>query len=442
MTNIISQAKNAVTPSKETKNSIRKVADQTVELVKIQAAKYDQIIDVELGGSYAKGTWIAEYVDVDIFVKFKRSTPDETFSEISRKIGFDALDGFEPYVRYSAHPYVEAKIDGVLINIVPCYDVKRGRWKSAADRSPHHTTHIKDTLNYIKKREVRLLKTFLRSAGIYGAEIARQGFSGYVSEVLILEFQSFKNVINAMADLEENAVIGKPRKKFKTPLVIVDPIDSKRNLAAAISVENIGKFILRCRAFQKEPSMQFFSIPRQKENIELDNVLIVEFEFSSRSPEIIWGQIKRAASSLATQLDVEGFNVLRSGSYTDEKSKAWLFFVLESIEIPDICANAGPNFFMRRYADKFIAKNVKKSKLMWVSKDKKIISLEKREFNNAKDYLECLIDGKQRAGLPKGLREDFKEGFQVFAGTSKVDKSVEDAICSLVSTDDAFFHFN
>ena len=40
---------------------------------------------------------------------------------------------------------------------------------------------MKKSLTQKMKNEVRILKTFLKSNGIYGAEIAKQGFSGYIS---------------------------------------------------------------------------------------------------------------------------------------------------------------------------------------------------------------------------------------------------------------------
>jgi len=42
------------------------------------------------------------------------------------------------------------------------------------------------------KEEVRILKKFFFHIDVYGAEIAKEGFSGYVSEVLISYFGSFE----------------------------------------------------------------------------------------------------------------------------------------------------------------------------------------------------------------------------------------------------------
>jgi len=196
------------------------------------------------------------------------------------------------------------------------------------------------------RNEVRILKTFLKANGIYGAEIAKQGFSGYISEVLILEFGSFENLIKSISKIKENQIIGKTSKIFDTSIVIIDPIDSNRNLAAAISDENIGKFVLISRAFKERPSLGFFKNKNSRISKKYwDNLLVVKFNFKIRSPDIIWGQIKRATSTLSTQLELGGFTVLRSKSHTDQENEAYLFFFLQSTKIGQIYQKNGPEFF-------------------------------------------------------------------------------------------------
>ena len=443
MKEIISKVRNTVIPSKSLEASKKKIADLAFILVKDELKKIPEVIDLEFGGSFAKGTWLSKNADVDIFIKFKKETSEEKFVEISRKIGFASMKKYNPYVRYSEHPYVEAKIKDTKINVVPCYDVKLGNWKSAADRSPFHTTHMKKVLSLKMRNEVRLLKTFLQSVGIYGAEMAKQGFSGYVCEVLILNFGSFENVVKSIAKIKENQNIGKTSTKFETPITIIDPIDSKRNLAAAISEENIGKFILNCRAFQIKPSLKYFKAKKSivsKSNTE--NVLVVKFDFKIRSPDIIWGQIKRANNSLKTQLEIGGFKVLRSSSYTDEKKEAYLLFLLESPIIPKKYSKIGPEFFREDDCRSFISKNISKTELMWINSDRKIVSLEKRKNPEAVKFLSQFLKNNLQTGIPKGLQSDFKKGFKVFLGTKNLTKSIKEVSKDLISTDDTIFHFN
>ena len=443
MKKIISKVEKSVVPSKTIEKSKKQIADLAFKLVKKEVEKFSEVIGLEFGGSFAKGTWLAKDADVDIFLRFKKSTSEEKFEKIAKKIGFDSLKKYNPYVRYSEHPYVEAKIKNTKVNVVPFYDVKIGNWKSAADRSPYHTKFMKKSLTSKMKNEVRILKTFLKANRIYGAEIAKQGFSGYVSEVLILNYRSFENVIKSISEIKENKVIGKTTKKFDTSIVIIDPIDKNRNLAAAISDENLGKFILVSRAFKEKPSLGFFKTRKLKPSKKyLENLLIVRFEYKIRSPDIIWGQIKRATTSLSIQLELEGFQVLRSKPYTDQQKEAYLLFLLESTKIPNIYQKNGPEFFRKDGSKSFISKNLKNPELMWIGKNKKIISIEKRKHTDAGKFMTAFLKNNLQTGMPKGLISDFKRGFKVSYGNKSLSKSIKEAANELVSTDATFLYFN
>lgn len=443
MKNIISKISKIVTPSKIMEKSKKEISEIAFGLVKKEIEKFSEINGIELGGSFAKNTWLSRDADIDIFIKFKISTSEEKFEKISKKIGFEALKNYSPYARYSEHPYVEAKIKDTKINVVPFYDVKIGEWKSAADRSPFHTRLMKKSLTSEMRTQVRILKLFLKSNGIYGAEIAKQGFSGYVSEVLIHHFETFENLINFVAEIKEDQIIGKTKKKFNTPIIIIDPIDNTRNLAAAISNENLGKFIISSKAFRDKPSLKFFKNKKLKiSKKHWKNLLVIKFNFKQRSPDIIWGQIKRAVSSLSVQLELGGFKVLRNKSFTDQKKEVYLFFLLESITIPRIYSKNGPEFFRQKDLENFILKNLKKTELMWVENNKKIISLEKRQYTDAVRFMKEFLENKLETGIPKGLHDDFKRGYKISVGNANLSKSIKETANELVSTDESILYFS
>ena len=443
MKELISKIQKSVVPTKTIEKSKSKIADLAFKLVENEIAKYPEVLGLEFGGSYAKGTWLSKDADVDIFVKFKKNTSEEKFEQISKKIGFDALKSYSPYVRYSEHPYVEAKIKDTKINVVPFYDVKLGEWKSSADRSPFHTKFMGKSLTTKMRDEVRILKTFLKSNGIYGAEIAKQGFSGYVSEVLILNFGSFENTIKSISSIKENQIIGKTTKKFGTSIVIIDPIDSNRNLAAAISNENVGKFILVSRGFKENPRLIFFKNKKSETSKNYwNNLLVIKFNFKPRSPDIIWGQIKKATTSLSTQLELGGFNVLRSKAHTDQVKDAYLLFFLESTKISNTYSKNGPEFFRENSSKSFISKNLKNTELMWIKTDGKIISLEKRKHTDVVKFITEFLKKNLQTGVPKGLLADFKRGFGVSIGNKNLSKSIKEEAGELISTDGPLLYFN
>ncbi len=443
MKQIISKVSKTVIPSKIIEKSKKQIAEKAFSLVEKEVGKYPEVVGLEFGGSFAKGTWLTKDADIDIFIKFRKTVSEEKFEKIAEKIGFDSLKKHSPYVRYSQHPYVEAKIGNTKINVVPCYYVEIGEWKSAADRSPFHTQFMKKSLTSKMRNEVRVLKIFLKSNRIYGSEIAKRGFSGYISEVLILEFGNFENLIKSISEIKENQIIGKTTKKFDTSIVVIDPIDSNRNLAAAISDENIGKFILISRAFKEKPSLKFFKIRKPRiSNRFWNNLLVVKFNFKTRSPDIIWGQIKRATSTLSTQLELGGFTVLRSKSHTDQQREVFLLFFLESTKISEIYCKKGPEFFREDSTYSFITKNLKNAELVWVGNDKKIISLEKRNHTDVVSFMKEFLKKNLQIGIPKGLQSDFKRGFKISVGNKSLSKSIKEEAAELISVDGTLLHFN
>ena len=445
--NVLKKAKEIAIPNHRQRKKVDKIANQVFSLVNKEAEKQKSVTSVHFGGSYAKETWTPEKMDVDIFVKFKTTTTEKNFEKIGRNIGFDSLKKFKPYVRYSEHPFVEANIDGVGVNVVPCYDIKKGQWKSAADRSTFHTEFMSEKLTGLMKDEIKVLKCFLKTNGMYGAEIAKQGFSGYVCEVLVYYLGNFENVLKKMANLGKNEIIGESPRKFESSMVIIDPIDRNRNLGAAISMDNVTNFILVARNFLKKNSISYF---KEKSKLSIPkgfakNILVIQFIYKKRSDDIIYGQIKRATNSIESQLNKEGFNVLRTDSlaYGERSNMAGLIFLLESITISKNEIRTGPEVFSSDFSSKFININSKKSKLMWTNRDGKLQSLQTRRYQNAKSFLNNLIKNHLgESGIPKGLRADFKTGFKISTGHYLQNISVKKSISRLLTTNDTAFSTN
>ncbi|HXG14246.1 MAG TPA: CCA tRNA nucleotidyltransferase [Candidatus Nitrosotenuis sp.] len=441
MNKILKQAEKLIIPSEKLQKQKEAVVEKVIKLVEKQIVNYPQISGIEIVGSYAKGTWLPQKADVDIFIKFHTDVSEKDFTEFGKNIGFAALKDFDPYVRYAEHPFVEAHVNDTKVNLVPCYDVMQGNWKSSADRSPFHTRYMIKSLSGQMKNEVRLLKAFLKANDIYGAEIAKQGFSGYVSEVLVLNFGSFEGVIKAIAELKPGQVIGKTTKTFDTPIVIIDPIDENRNLGAAISIENVGKFVLAARAFLKKPSLSFFKKKKfqMKSKTAFSNVVVISFRYRPRSPDIIWGQLKRAATSLATQIEQEGFSVLRKSVVISDNNMASLLFLLKSTKLDYHRVRVGPDFFTAEHVEKFVRSNKKKSTMMWISEEGKIHSLQKRCHVDAISFVKNLMKKNlERAGVPQGLRYDIRK-FKITLGNKSTSKSIKEAALELVSTDETIF---
>lgn len=447
---VIAKAVSLCEPTKSEASKLTKVAQETKRLVESRVASLDEVVDMVFGGSFAKGTWLRGDADIDIFVKIKPSVSVERFEVLGKSIGQEALKKHEPKLRYSDHPYVEAFVRGIRVNVVPCYNVEQGKWQSAADRSPFHTEYISSNFDDEKRMQARLLKKFFKGVGIYGAEISTGGFSGYVSEVLVLKYGSFENVLRAAADVQDRQVIAVGEydsdivKGFRSPVIIIDPIDSRRNLGTAISPESVGRFVLAARAFLASPSLQFFREKKKhaKASAKLyPNVLVVEFAHKERSPDIIWGQLKRSLNAMAKQLEIADFIVLRSSCITDEKTSAALAFLLESITLPLYTKRKGPEVFRRKDTASFISDTKNKKPLVtWVDREMRVAMLVDRKATDARQFARSLLlDRIENSGVAKDLIADRKK-LRIYSGSERKIKGLAlEAVGEVVSTEHLIF---
>lgn len=410
-----------------------------------------RVLKVIIGGSFAKGTWLENDTDIDFFVMIDPTVQRFEFEELGKSVGFYALKKYRPYLRYSEHPYVEGNVNGIRINIVPCYKVEKNNWISAADRSPFHTIFMGTKLNEFLKSEVRVLKKFLKSIGIYGSQISISGFSGYVTEVLVLNYGSFKNVLQAFANLTPNYVVSlyPPDKqaveKFESPIIIIDPIDSNRNLGAAISKECLSKFVLASRLFLKSPSKQFFIKPHRSNTKKISyissNLLIIDFKIQKRSPDILWGQLNKKLTSISKQLLTTGFEIVKKFCFTDEVERAVLIFMIKFPILSKINLNSGPKIFLKSETDSFIKKRIKKSIMIWTD-DMRIVSIEQRKMTSIKQYASQIIQNDIDSGSQNGISLDLKNGYSIYmANERKLSRFIYSAIDQMVSNGEFFSQY-
>ena len=413
-------------PPKLKQNELEKISKEIQK--EIMNFNDKRILKVIVGGSFAKGTWLEIDTDIDFFVMIEPTVERNEFEELGKSVGFHALKKYSPYLRYSEHPYVEGKVNGIRINIVPCYKVQLNKWKSAADRSPFHTIFMETKLNELLKSEVRVLKRFLKSIGIYGSQISISGFSGYVTEVLILKYGSFRNVLQTFAELRPNYIVSLDSpdqsliEKFRSPITIIDPIDSNRNLGAAISAECLAKFVLASRLFLKAPSTKFF-MKSSRSNTKIisdikSTLLIIDFKIQIRSPDILWGQLKKKLTSISNQLTNAGLEIIKKFCFTDEQEHAAFIFMIKYTNLPKINLNVGPKIFLKNETDSFIKKRGEKSIMIWTD-DMTIVSIEEREKTSIKEHTNQIIQNDIESGRPIGISLDLKNGYSIYIGNEK-----------------------
>ena len=204
---VLIQVLSDITPLDSDRKKITKIAKELEKKLLLECKKVNVNANIDLEGSVAKDTWLREDPDIDIFIRLPFVVPRKDLSQIILKIAKKATKDSKHVERYAEHPYLETFIDNIRVNIVPCYQVDNGNWKSATDRTPYHTKYVNKHLSPELRSEVRLLKKFFKGIDVYGAEIKTGGFSGYLCELLILHYKSFTKTIEAFSRYKTTIIV-------------------------------------------------------------------------------------------------------------------------------------------------------------------------------------------------------------------------------------------
>jgi tRNA nucleotidyltransferase (CCA-adding enzyme) len=420
-----------ITPTPADRAKIQALAEELQRKVQLFCGEQGVTAAVRVEGSVAKDTWLKEEPEIDVFMRLPTTVPRKSLGEISLKIARKATEGARQIERFAEHPYLEAFIDGVRLNIVPCYDVKRGEWLSATDRTPFHTDYVKERLSEGLRGEVRLLKKFLKGVDAYGAEIKTGGFSGYLCELLIVHHQSFVAVLRAFAGYTQRVAIdiegyykGKEKeldKLFPEPLVIVDPVDEARNVASAVQPQKLYTLVAAARAFLKKPDARFFYSPKinavSAEALagKLENrgasLIFLPLGHTEAVPDILWGQLYKTQRALRKLCELNDFKVLRDAVWSDEKTLSIFAFELEQRVLPGVKKHFGPPLKREKECENFLSKYDGNGSVVsgpYVEDGRWVVELQRR-FT---DVVELLRDKLEDGGRSIGVAELMSQGFR------------------------------
>ena len=309
--------------------------------------------EVVFGGSFARRTYLHGIHDIDIFVRFKQQKDMDKFEKIVKNVFPDAekIKG--------SRDYFNAKYKGIKFEFIPVLLVKSPMEAvNSMDASVFHVDYINSRLNDALRNEVFLLKQFCKGTGAYGAESHIGGFSGYVIELLILHFGSFKRFLEFIntssgrifIDMEgyydsvSDGLRALKVNKLLTPMVIVDPVLPTRNAAAGLTRESFDRFVLQARLFLLNPRKSFFIVKkrtvgdlRELASLRGHHLFIHKFSGKGRK-EVFLSKLKKELSKMKLFLEREEFSVYDYGVLEDGTA----FFELEQAVLPRAKRVIGP----------------------------------------------------------------------------------------------------
>ncbi|MCK4634508.1 MAG: CCA tRNA nucleotidyltransferase [Candidatus Aenigmarchaeota archaeon] len=431
---VLNKALKMSIPDEEERKITDNLCQKILESFQKVAAGFD--IRAMFCGSVAKGTWLAKNKDIDMFLLFNERTPrkelEKTGMMIAKKTITNLWGKYE--IAYSEHPYVRGFLADHRVEIVPAYDVASAeKIKSAVDRTPYHVRYVENRITENQANEVRLLKKFCRGIGVYGSDLKTEGFSGYLCELLIIEYENFENLLKEVSnwnpgeiiDMEHQQTKEKIMKKFHgDPLVVIDPVDRNRNVASVLSAEKFLLFVKKCREFLENPDIEFFeekkrSVPelaeiRDEMGHRDTKFFMIKFRAPVTQEDVMWPQLRKFRRRITDLLEDGDFKVMRSDVWSDG-IKCIVVIELLNEELPNIQVREGPSIFdkqgtlgfLRRYEGYNVFVENNKWFVEYSRRHRKALGLLEEFLNNEEGTL-------RESGVPKNLAREIKEKVEIF----------------------------
>jgi len=384
----------------------RRFAADVVRRVQKNAPRRCRVV---LTGSVAKGTFLRDAKDVDVFVLFPKTQPKDMLEAAIERIVKKSFPGVGYRLSYAEHPYARFHFQGRRIDLVPAYSIKNAQERvSAVDRSVLHTAFVLSKLKKGQVSDVLLLKAFLKSNSLYGAEIKIRGFSGYLCELLILKYGSFQMLARQALKWKKPVFIdikGYYSKKEMPEavdcfgdFVVIDPTDKNRNVAAAVSLENLAKFIRLCRRFIAKPKPEFFlKEPESFRNRVLKSSRGFKlFTITMPRPDVVddvlWGQLHKMVNQLQVHLsDFSPKAILAD----DSSNEITLAIILEKDQLGNKELLPGPPIEMRSHV---IAFRKKHKAAKFIVKGKRIFAIVTRRSTTLEDAIKGFFRNFRSSG--------------------------------------------
>ena len=420
-------------PGVKRENFIHRVAKRLIERVNKSGIATGMIV-----GSVARDTWIRGDRDLDIFMLFPPDLSREELEEQGLSLARQVADsrGGTYHEKYAEHPYIHATIEGLEVDIVPCYQVTdASSIRSAVDRTPFHTRYTKARIGQFTD-DVLLLKQFMKNSGVYGSDQMTEGFSGYLCELLILYYKGFTRLIDAAQSWHPGVCIdisGHRSKDFTEPLIVVDPVDPGRNVSASVSLTKLCEFIELARGYQKDPGREFFFLSpdpvldRKEFEDEIGSrgtsLYAIYFATPPYIEEIIVPQLRKSLGAICSLLNRHEFIVSRAGYEMHEDRSVFLIELLVDT-LPPLRRHHGPPVWAFEHASQFAQKYLDTTSARvfsgpYIENGTYIVELG-RSYRTAGDLLRSgeLLG----TGLGKHVREVLSGTYTVAAGADCYDE--------------------
>ena len=319
------------------------IVDELIKIIEGIIEENNLNIDVFVGGSYAKKTFLSKDFDVDTFLRVK-NPKDEL--DIQKRVEFLIQSLKEKIVSdiktvHGSRDYYQLNYKGIDFELVPNKFLNSFEdYVNTTDISPLQVKFLKEKQleNESLNDEIRLVKRFMKTINCYGAESYLNGLSGHTIDVLSAFFSSFEDLINFFSNIDlknyyfidvsnfysdisydkktfvvEKHELLRLKQKFKgkinSHLVVVDPIDKNRIASAALFDYRLRKITKFAKWFKENPDKIFFQI-KSLDFEKKDNRRIFRFKLDNENKDICGSKALHFLRKLSVFLKENDFEVV------------------------------------------------------------------------------------------------------------------------------------
>jgi len=403
---IFSEALSKIKPEKKYVDNFMSEVNRVVSWFNTAIRAENVVAECTKGGSVAKETFLKKDHDIDIFIKFSKEYKSNELSDMLEhiiKLVANKLD-FKYKRVHGSRDYFQFEYRNLLFEIIPVLKIFNiNDAENLTDASPLHVGFIKKQISKKPKLadEIRLAKQFCKGIGVYGSESYIKGFSGHSLDLLISFYGSFINFISSTKYWQDKIIIDVENKlkdplknlnksKLQSPIILIDPIDNKRNATAALSKEKYDIFIEKAQEFLENPSINFFKVEKMnlrkiKEKYHKEWGIFLNIEpVKDKSKDVQGTHILKAKEFIQKELKNNDFKIIKSDFDFEH-----IYIIIKKEKLSNTLIHRGPPTNKRKACKEFKEKH-KNSKNIFTKNKKMYIEL-KRKYKEPEALVKKLI---------------------------------------------------
>jgi tRNA nucleotidyltransferase (CCA-adding enzyme) len=237
----------------------------------------------------------------------------------------------------------------------------------------------------------------------------------------VLEYGDFAATVDAIADWHPPVRLDPEAHgtaSFDDALVVIDPTDPERNVAAVLSTTNVARLQHYARELLASPDGEHFaaSDPEPLSESELETHLdsrgttpvAVRFDVPDLVADQLYPQLRRSLGGVRDELDRRGFGPLRAATFADET--AVLLVELETARLPAIERHDGPPVHVTDHARSFYEQYADDDAVYgpFIDEDRYVVE-RPREYASAVAFLDsdAIFDVALGVAIETALKDDY-----------------------------------